>query len=159
MNDIVDVATRSRMMSGIKGRNTSPEILIRKAMHARGYRFRLHVKGLPGKPDLVLPKFKSVIFVHGCFWHGHSCRYFKMPNTRHEFWSDKITNNQKRDEAQVLELMALGWRVLIIWECAIRFIKKHQTSALIDQVSSWLASGDLHLEIDEKSLIKKLGES
>lgn len=100
MVDIVDVSTRSRMMAGIKNRNTKPEILIRKLLYKKGYRFRLHVKDLPGKPDIVLPKYKAVIFVNGCFWHGHkNCSLFKLPATRTEFWQEKITRNQANDRA------------------------------------------------------------
>lgn len=98
MVDIVDVSTRSRMMAGIKNRNTKPEILIRKLLHKKGFRFRLHVKDLPGKPDIVLPKYKALIFVNGCFWHGHiNCHLFKLPATRTEFWQAKITRNQAND--------------------------------------------------------------
>ena len=93
MADVVDRKTRSRMMSGIRGKNTRPELLIRKGLHARGFRFRLHDKRLPGKPDLVLPKYSAVIFVHGCFWHGHDCHLFKWPQSRREFWRKKITRN------------------------------------------------------------------
>jgi len=139
------------MMSGIRGRNTKPEIIIRQALHARGFRFRLHVKSLPGKPDLVLPKYKAVVFVHGCFWHGHACRYFKVPKTRPDFWLEKIEKNQLRDQLQVSSLMALGWRVSIVWECALRSMKRENSSVFIDSLTQWLIKGGCFLEIDEST--------
>lgn len=120
MTDIVDSATRSRMMSGIRGKNTKPEIAVRQALHAAGFRFRLHRKDLPGSPDIVLPRYRAVIFVHGCFWHGHGCRYFKVPKTRTDFWLDKITANARRDRQNEDALMAMGWSVFVVWECDIR---------------------------------------
>lgn len=152
MTDVVDVATRSRMMAGIQGKNTKPEILIRKALHARGFRFRLHVKDLPGKPDLVLPKYRALIFVHGCFWHGHGCRYFKLPQTRPEFWLEKIGKNQRRDSLQEEALIAMGWRVLVVWECAVRSMRKDKSSLLVDLIASWLKNGSKYFQIDEHML-------
>lgn len=107
-------------MSGIRGKDTKPELQVRRFLHAQGFRFRLHDKRLPGKPDLVLPKWKTVVFVHGCFWHMHDCRYFKLPGTRTEFWRDKLTGNRRRDEATRQQLEALGWRVLVVHECDLR---------------------------------------
>jgi DNA mismatch endonuclease, patch repair protein len=118
--DVVDKATRSRMMSGIRGKDTKPEIIVRKALHKAGYRFRLHRKDLPGNPDIVLPKYRTVIFVHGCFWHGHMCKNFKWPKTRPEFWREKIEGNIERDKRDIAALEALGWNVKVIWECEIR---------------------------------------
>ena len=120
MVDVVDSATRSRMMSGIRGRNTKPEILIRSLLHRQGFRFRLHVRDMPGKPDIVLPRYRAVVFVHGCFWHGHSCPLFKLPGTRPDFWREKIERNQNNDNRAKRELLADGWRVGVIWECALR---------------------------------------
>lgn len=120
MVDIVDAATRSRMMSGIRSRNTKPEIRVRQFLHRQGFRFRLHVRELPGKPDIVLPRYRAVIFVHGCFWHGHDCHIFKIPKTRTEFWQGKIARNRTNDEKSREKLLASGWRVGIVWECAIR---------------------------------------
>jgi len=121
MGDVVDRATRSRMMSGIRGKDTRPERLVRSYLWARGYRFRLQVKGLPGRPDLVLPKWKTVIQVQGCFWHGHSrCRYFKRPGTRKAFWKAKIDANRARDCKSLQALSKLGWHWIIVWECALR---------------------------------------
>ena len=119
MVDIVDKATRSRMMAAIKGKNTKPEIAVRKALHAAGFRFRLHGKNLPGNPDIVLPKHKTAIFVHGCFWHGHNCREFRWPKTRTAFWRNKILGNKKRDQLSRRKLKSLGWTQLVVWECKI----------------------------------------
>jgi DNA mismatch endonuclease (patch repair protein) len=137
------------MMSGIKGKNTKPEVSVRKALHARGFRYRVHADNLPGKPDLVLPKYKAVVFVHGCFWHGHTCRYFKIPQTRTEFWLEKIQKNQARDRRQELSLLNAGWRVLIVWECAVRSMNREKTLVLIDQIAEWLINGNEYLQIDE----------
>lgn len=147
--DIVDAATRSRMMSGIKGKNTKPEVSIRKALHARGFRYRIHVNDLPGKPDLVLPKYSAVVFVHGCFWHGHSCRYFKIPQTRPDFWREKIRKNQLRDKIQESSLLAGGWRVLVVWECAVRSRNKEKFALVIDLIVEWLINGNKNSQIDE----------
>lgn len=149
--DIVDTVTRSRMMSGIKGKNTSPELIIRKALHARGFRFRIHTAHLPGKPDLILPKFKAAIFVHGCFWHGHNCRYFKPPKTRTAFWMNKINKNKVRDAVQIAKLNEIGWRTLIIWECAIRKMKSENSNTLIDTVVDWLSNNSILQELNEQN--------
>ena len=118
--DVLTAAQRSFNMSRIRGRDTAPELLIRRALHARGFRYRLHGRKLPGKPDLVFPKFRAVIFVHGCFWHGHDCHLFRWPATRREFWEEKIIRNQERDSCAVSALRESGWRVLNIWECALK---------------------------------------
>ena len=121
MADIVDSATRSRMMAGIRAGNTRPERLLRSALHKRGLRFRLHARKLPGKPDLTFPRFKAVVFVHGCFWHRHSdCRYASTPTTRPEFWQAKFATNVERDSRNLAMLLALGWHVAVVWECALR---------------------------------------
>ncbi|MCA5965926.1 MULTISPECIES: very short patch repair endonuclease [Pseudomonas] len=152
MADIVDVATRSQMMSGIRGKNTSPELLIRKALHARGFRFRIHAAHLPGKPDLLFPKYKAAVFIHGCFWHGHACRYFKIPKTRPEFWMEKIGKNQARDSDQERSLNSQGWRILVVWECAVRSMKKEKSSLLVDLIADWLVNGSNYFQIDEGTL-------
>ena len=121
MVDVVDKATRSRMMSGIQGKNTKPELLVRKYLHGQGLRFRLHVRYLPGKPDLVFPKHKAVVFVHGCFWHHHAgCKYATMPSTKVNFWANKLSENVARDQYQTAALEGLGWRIFIVWECELR---------------------------------------
>lgn len=120
MVDVVDKATRSRMMSGIQGKNTKPELLVRKYLHSRGLRFRLHAKELPGKPDLVFPKYKAVVFVHGCFWHQHPrCKFAVEPASNVEFWKQKLGANRERDQRNKRMLKALGWRVLTVWECQL----------------------------------------
>lgn len=120
MVDIVDQETRSRMMSGIQGKNTKPELLVRKYLHGRGLRFRLHAKELPGKPDLVFPKYRTVVFVHGCFWHRHpKCKFAYIPKSNTAFWLEKLQGNRKRDAKKVLELRKLGWRSLVVWECSL----------------------------------------
>lgn len=121
MADVVDKATRSRMMSGIQGKNTKPELLVRKYLHGRALRFRLHAKNLPGKPDLVFPKYKAVVFVHGCFWHRHAgCKYATTPSSREHFWTNKLSENVARDAYQIAALGELGWRVFVVWECELR---------------------------------------
>lgn len=137
MTDVVDSATRSRMMSGIRGRNTKPEILIRSLLHRHGFRFRLHARDLPGKPDIVLPRYHAVIFVHGCFWHGHDCPLFKWPGTRPDFWRDKIGRNRANDHKAREALLASEWRVAIVWECAIRGASKN-TKAVAQSLADWL---------------------
>ena len=111
---------RSWVMSRIKGKDTTPELCVRRMVHAEGYRYRLHRKSLPGSPDLVFPGRKKVIFVHGCFWHQHGCKISEMPKTRPEYWSEKFERNRMRDERNRLELEDLGWQVLIVWECETR---------------------------------------
>ncbi len=120
MVDVVDTATRSRMMAGIKGKNSKPERLIRSLLHRQGFRFRLNVRELPGKPDIVLPRYHAVILVNGCFWHGHDCARFKWPKTRTDFWRNKIEGNRANDQKVTHALLAAEWRVGIVWECSIR---------------------------------------
>lgn len=118
---MVPTEQKSRMMSRVRTKGTAPEIALRSALHSAGIRFRLHRKDLPGKPDIVLPKFKSVIFVHGCFWHHHEgCIKSKMPKTNVEFWQDKIAANVKRDKSNQNDLVKMGWQVLVVWECEIK---------------------------------------
>lgn len=119
--DVVDAKTRSAMMSGIGSKNTRPEILLRKYLHARGFRFRLHVKDLPGTPDIVLPRYRLCIFVHGCFWHRHlNCPYAATPKSNTEFWLQKFTTNTSHDEKAEYMLRQAGWRVFEIWECGLK---------------------------------------
>ncbi len=120
MVDRVDAITRSRIMSGIRSKNTKPEMLVRKALHAKGFRYRLHVKDLPGKPDIVLPKYRTVVFVHGCFWHQHpGCKDAFKPQSNTEFWKKKLQGNIDRDRRAQAALALLGWRCLVIWECEV----------------------------------------
>jgi len=121
MVDIVDSRTRSRMMAGIRGRNTKPELQVRRYLHSQGFRYRLHDGKLPGSPDIIMPKYKLLIFVHGCFWHRHQgCRYATDPAQNREKWEGKFRQNVERDHKQVKQLIDLGWRVLVIWECGLR---------------------------------------
>jgi len=141
MVDVVDPKTRSRMMSGIRSKNTKVEVLIRKALHARGFRFRIHRRDLPGSPDIVLPKYRAVIMVNGCFWHGHDCQLFKWPRTRPEFWHKKLLGNIRRDEKNLARLMELGWRVCVLWECEFKGSKSKTLAEVSDELIEWL-NGD-----------------
>ncbi|MBA1140694.1 very short patch repair endonuclease [Mesorhizobium neociceri] len=148
MTDIVDKQTRSRMMAGIRGKDTKPELALRHALHARGFRYRLHSKGIPGRPDLVFPIFRAAVFVHGCFWHRHAgCRYTTTPATRPEFWQSKFEANVTRDGVVYAALLEAGWRVATVWECALR--KPDQVAAAAELLVVWLHSGDALLEIGE----------
>jgi DNA mismatch endonuclease, patch repair protein len=119
--DVVDPATRSRLMAGIKGKNTKPELVVRRFLHAHGYRFRLHRRDLPGKPDILLPRLKACIFVHGCFWHRHAnCKYAVLPKTRIDFWTKKLESNVARDLKVMKELSDKGWHVITVWECELK---------------------------------------
>jgi DNA mismatch endonuclease, patch repair protein len=149
VTDIVDQQTRSRMMSGIRGKNTKPELALRQALHARGFRFRLHSGKIHGRPDLVLPKHRAVVFVHGCFWHRHEgCRYTTVPATRPEFWRAKFDANVARDSAARIKLLEDGWRVATVWECALR--KPDQVNVTADLLSAWLRSNELQLQIGDE---------
>ncbi len=138
MTDIVDRKTRSRMMSGIGGKNTRPELLIRRGLHSRGYRYRLHDTGLPGKPDLVFVSRRAVIFVNGCFWHGHGCHLFRWPATRRQWWRDKIGETRRRDRTAIRQLNADQWRVLTIWECALKGRTRRDLAQVLSQTQRWL---------------------
>lgn len=143
MADVVDRSTRSRMMSAIKGHDTLPELILRKYLHAQGYRFRLHRKDLPGSPDLVLPRHELVIFVHGCFWHQHAgCFYATTPSSRSSFWNAKFEANCRRDRKAYEDLKKLGWRVLVVWECGFKHCHEHMSDIpsmiqAIDQYQEW----------------------
>lgn len=138
MADVVSTAKRSEMMAGIRSKDTKPEMLIRRGLHERGYRFRLHRKDLPGKPDIVLPKYGAAIFVNGCFWHGHDCHLFKWPKTREAFWRVKICGNVARDRAKTQALKVDGWKVGVLWECAVR---KEGAGVCIDALTLFLEHG------------------
>lgn len=145
--DVVDAETRSRMMSGIRGKNTKPELVVRRALLAANYSYRLHRAELPGRPDIVVPRSGAAILVHGCFWHAHhGCRFAKMPATRSEFWRDKLRANCERDADHSALLNLLGWRVLIVWECATR---AKGAGALQTLLSGWLEGNSDYGEIGE----------
>ncbi|MCL4674143.1 MAG: DNA mismatch endonuclease Vsr [Sphingomonadaceae bacterium] len=137
MADIVDPAKRSVMMAGIGAKDTQPELVVRRALHGLGYRFRLHRKDLPGRPDIVLPRWNTAILVHGCFWHGHeNCPLFRLPKSRTEFWAEKIGSNRLRDEKVRRNLVDLGWRVLEVWECATKGRSALSWTALLDELEN-----------------------
>jgi DNA mismatch endonuclease (patch repair protein) len=138
--DVHDTATRSKNMAAIKGSHTKPEIQVRKAMHAAGLRYRLHVRDLPGKPDLVFPKYKAVIFVNGCFWHRHDCHLFKWPSTRKEFWQAKINRNVANDDRASAALRAAGWRVATVWECALKGKTRLDAGHAMRALAKWVQS-------------------
>lgn len=136
MADVHDKKTRSYNMSQIKGKNTKPEIMVRKFLFANGFRYRLHVKKLPGKPDIVLAKYKTVIFVNGCFWHGHeNCKYFIAPKTRKKWWLSKIERNKQLDVQNSIKLNMLGWKVLVTFECELRKDKREST---LNEITTYL---------------------
>ncbi len=141
MTDVHTPAVRSKNMQAIRNKNTKPELLVRKLLHSRGFRFRLNVKSLPAKPDMVFPKYHAVILVNGCFWHGHDCPMFKWPKTRTEFWMQKITGNQLRDQKKLKELQGSGWRVLTLWECALRGRYKLPSNVIAELIENWLLVG------------------
>lgn len=138
--DIVDAATRSRMMAGIRGKDTKPELVVRRGLHALGFRYRLHDPKLPGKPDVVLPRWHAVIQIHGCFWHGHDCPLFRWPGTRQEFWRTKISRNVERDREVKAALDHASWRVLTVWECALKGPGRIGADAVIESTAGWLRS-------------------
>ncbi len=153
MPDVHDEKTRSRNMAAVRSKNTCPELWLRFRLHAKGFRYRLHEKKLPGKPDIVLPKYKCVIFVHGCFWHMHRCDKFSWPLTNAYWWRKKLEMNLYRDLLAQDKLRELGWRVLILWECAIRGHRKMPTNELIEQVIEWIQNGGSYLEIPDPQTI------
>lgn len=147
MADTVAPAVRSRMMSGIRATNTKPEIALRRALHARGFRFRTHSRLLPGVPDIILPRWRAVIFAHGCFWHGHDCQLFRWPATRPDFWKEKIGKNRANDLRTELALKAAGWRQAVVWECALKGPGRLDFEELMARCVRWLKSEVPYLEI------------
>lgn len=133
---------RSYCMSRIRGTDTRPELILRRGLHALGFRFRLHDRKLPGTPDLILPKHHAVIWVHGCFWHGHDCPLFRLPATRTEFWSAKIAANQQRDARALTAAQDTGWRTLVLWECALRGRGKLPLDEMLAQARGWLLGSE-----------------
>jgi DNA mismatch endonuclease (patch repair protein) len=140
--DVHNAEQRSANMRAIRHKDTNPEMQIRRLLFAQGFRFRLHVKSLPGSPDIVLPKHRVAIFVHGCFWHGHGCHLFKVPKTRTEFWIEKIQSNCDRDSRHEASLLATGWRVLTIWECALKGRQKRPPAEVVEMAAEWILEAD-----------------
>ncbi|WP_018950963.1 very short patch repair endonuclease [Thioalkalivibrio sp. AKL12] len=147
MTDRLSAEERSRLMSRVRGTDTQPELWLRRCLHAKGFRYRLHAKELPGRPDLVLPRYSAVIFVHGCFWHGHDCHLFRLPSTRVDFWREKIDTNRERDRRNRSKLLDLGWRVLDVWECAMRGKERLDPKELLDQVEDWIKGPEVTLTV------------
>lgn len=142
MADIISPEQRSALMSRIRGKNTGIELEVRKGLHALGFRYRLGGAGLPGKPDIVLPKHRTVVFVHGCFWHRHDCHLFRWPKSRPGFWKEKITANQERDRRAAAKLKDLGWKVETIWECELRGHSLAQRAEVILALAEHIRNGD-----------------
>lgn len=148
----MDKTTRSKMMSGIGSRNTQPELLIRTRLHALGFRYRLNYAALPGKPDMVFPKYKAVIQINGCFWHLHHCHLFKWPKSRRQFWQRKLSGNAARDARNIAELESMGWRVLTVWECALKGRKKRKLPEIIHTAANWIQFGESSASIEGHTL-------
>jgi DNA mismatch endonuclease, patch repair protein len=145
MIDVVDKKTRSRMMAGIRGKDTEPELGLRRALHRLGLRYRLHATGLPGRPDIVLPKHRAAIQVHGCFWHRHQhCAFCSTPASNTQFWKSKFEETVKRDERNLEALRKLGWKVAVIWECSV---KGEGAEVIAERIAAWLRSGRSFKEI------------
>lgn len=134
-------------MSGIRGKDTKPELVVRKALHAAGFRYRLHPKDVPGKPDFVLSKYSAAVFVHGCFWHGHDCSLFRLPSTRTDFWKAKIDGNRARDAVVLDKLHEQGYRTLVIWECAFRGPGKIGLEKTVSETADWIRGSGERSEI------------
>jgi len=145
--DIVTPEVRSRMMAGIRGANTKPELVLRRGLHGLGFRFRLHDRTLPGTPDIVFPRYRAVIFAHGCFWHGHDCHLFKTPSSRQEFWQTKIERNRAVDARAEAALLDADWRIAIVWECALKGKKRRALDDVIAACADWIRSDRSRLEI------------
>lgn len=141
--DVLTIEQRRLNMSHIRGKDTKPEMLLRRGIHAAGLRFRLHGAKLPGRPDMVFPKHRAVILIHGCFWHGHDCPLFKMPATRPEFWAKKISGNRERDLRTAKALQLAGWRLLTIWECSLKGPARRPVPEVIDYCAAFIR-GDAH---------------
>lgn len=142
-------------MSGIRGKDTKPEMIVRRGLHAMGFRYTLHNRKLPGSPDLVLPKYEAVIFVHGCFWHGHDCHLFKWPKTRPDFWRKKISENVRRDERSYRALAGEGWRQAIVWECSLKGRTRLEPGQAFEKLYVWLKGPDATCEISGEDVTEE----
>lgn len=151
MSDIVSKEKRSQMMAGIKSKNTKPELQIREMLFSNGFRYRLHLKNIPGKPDLVLKKHNVVIFINGCFWHMHNCSLFKMPSTREEFWKNKLLYNKQNDVNNIKLLKQNNWRIIIIWECSLKGKYKLTPEQLFNKISKFIYGNQKTIQIRGKA--------
>lgn len=147
MTDVHDPATRSRNMAAVRARDTKPELMIRRALHGAGLRYRLNVRDLPGKPDIVLPRYRAVVFVHGCFWHRHECDLFRWPESRTDFWREKLNANAARDVKAADALEEAGWRQAVIWECALKGRKKRDFQDTMQRLIAWIRSDEQAITI------------
>lgn len=147
MADILSPSERSRLMSRIRGRDTCLEIRVRKALYRLGFRYRLGRRDVPGKPDLVLARYRAAIFIHGCFWHGHDCELFRLPKTRRRFWSRKIEGNRARDQTVAVQIAAMGWRRCVVWECSVRGLGDDAVDTVAWRIADWLTTSSVELAI------------
>lgn len=145
--DKISREARSRIMAAVHGKDTGPEMRIRRGLHALGFRYRVHVKTLPGKPDIVLARYRAVILINGCFWHLHGCKRSTIPEEKRQFWETKLKGNKERDERNVRSLLGSGWRVLVIWECAFGKKGTHEIPDLLAETSDWIRSENTYGEI------------
>jgi DNA mismatch endonuclease, patch repair protein len=154
--DVLTPSQRQLNMRRIRGRDTKPEMLFRRGLHARGLRYRLHDRSLPGRPDLVFSKYRIAVFIHGCFWHGHGCRLSKWPTTRQDFWRRKLGDNMARDQKAIAALQSTGWRVLVIWECAVRGPGRMDETAALDCAADHIRAGYTHpfMEIPQQTIVR-----
>lgn len=139
--DVLTLEQRQLNMSRIRSRDTAPEMLIRRGLHAAGFRFRLHQRQLPGRPDLVLPRYRTVIFVNGCFWHSHGCHISRLPDTRREYWQPKLDRTLQRDRDAAHALQSAGWRIVVVWECALRGRVRLAEGVALAQISDFIRTG------------------
>ena len=142
MADVLTPEQRRVVMGRIRGKDTKPELLIRRGLHAQGLRYRLHKTDLPGRPDMAFPKCRAVVFIHGCFWHGHECSLFRWPKTRATFWADKLNRNRQRDQDTLVAMAAAGWRVLVIWECALKGRHRKDLADVLTAAREFVLKGE-----------------
>jgi DNA mismatch endonuclease (patch repair protein) len=160
MTDVLTEAQRRFVMSRIRQRDTNPEMVVRRGLHALGFRFRLQDRRLPGRPDLVFARYRVAVFVHGCFWHAHGCHLSKMPETRKEFWETKLGANAARDGKAIASLQAAGWRVLVIWECAMRGVKRLEEAEMLGLAANFISEGSMpFLEVPAVSAVGCAGSN
>ncbi|WP_194867594.1 very short patch repair endonuclease [Pseudoalteromonas sp. PPB1] len=155
MADVHNKDSRQKNMAAIRSKNSRPERFIRLQLATLGFHYVTNKKSLPGTPDIVIKKFKAIIFVNGCFWHGHNCHLFKVPQTNTKFWISKIHSNTVRDKEVVAKLMAQGWRILIVWECSMKGANKLRKKDLLDRMEEWILRGDNYSELSFRGLTRE----